>query len=50
MIINLKATGLSQLMAFKFIARCFFNVSQNCFPETYVPALPLSKCPHPYVL
>jgi len=38
-IVNLKTIGLSQFRAFKFIARCFFNVSQNYFPETYMPAL-----------
>jgi hypothetical protein len=38
-IVDLKGFGLSQFWAFKSIARRFFDVSQNYFPETYVPAL-----------
>lgn len=35
-IVDLKGFGLSQFWAFKSIARRFFDVSQNYFPETYV--------------
>jgi len=40
-IVDLKGFGFSQFWAFKSIARRFFDVSQNYFPETYaVPVLP----------
>ena len=39
-IVDLKGFGLSQFWAFKSIARRFFDVSQNYFPETYVPSPP----------
>ena len=43
-IVDLKGFGLSQFWAFKSIARRFFDVSQNYFPETYVPSPPLLAC------
>lgn len=39
-IVDLKGLGLSQFWAFKSIARRFFDISQNYFPETYGPLLP----------
>ena len=41
-IVDLKGFGLTQFWAFKSIARRFFHVSQNYFPETYVPPSPPS--------
>lgn len=37
-IVDLKGFGLSQFWAFKSIARRFFHVSQNYYPETYAPS------------
>jgi hypothetical protein len=37
-IVDLKGLGLSQFWAFKSIARRFFHVSQNYYPETYAPS------------
>jgi CRAL/TRIO domain len=36
-IVDLNGFGLSQFWALKSIARRFFEVSQNYYPETYVP-------------
>lgn len=44
-IVDLRGFGLSQFWAFKSIARRFFDVSQNYFPETYVPPPPPTHTP-----
>jgi hypothetical protein len=46
MIVDLKGLGLSQFWAFKSIARRFFHVSQNYYPETYAPS---SSAPPPFL-
>ena len=54
-IVDLKGFGFSQFWAFKSIARRFFDVSQNYFPETYaIPVLPPNSLTlvytHTYIL
>jgi hypothetical protein len=37
-IVDLKGVGLTQFWTFRSIARRFFYVSQNYYPETYAPS------------